>query len=450
MCMPPVTRSGVPLPSRSPAASVMRCVGALRHAVHRELLAAVVLQPDEAQRRRIAPRVVGADHRHVEVAVAVGVDRHRARRARQIADAVQRERVRALIFEPLHAVPRPAVGRRVVEGVAVAVQEVGVAVAIEIDRREPARSEVGVRRSPHEPRREPAAAGIGEHPDLFPLLADERGDVERAAAVEIGDDHVDRARQLLQYVRGITPLAAILEPQRLPVVVAEARRPRDPDRRRRRDRRRARRRRAAAPRPRRGARTGRRRRSRGRPPIRSVGCWERARRGRRRAGPGRRRRRGRSARHGRARERRRSTCSVYTPFGSLPEPGELPASRVADEDVRQAVRRRDRRPRRSQSAAARGRPVARRSARVSRSLMERPQAGSRSVRTDRRPGDGPHAKKRINTFQGGPTPAARKTRPTLPRTKFESDALSWSSWPKRGWLRSAWPPRRMVRTRQSD
>ena len=40
---------------------------------------------------------------------------------------------------------------------------------------------------------------------------------------------------------------------------------------------------------------------------------------------------------------------------------------------------RDRPPRRSLSAAARGRPVARRSARVSRSLMEHPQAGWRSI-----------------------------------------------------------------------
>ena len=65
--------------------------------------------------------------------------------------------------------------------------------------------------------------GIGEHPDLFPLLADQRGDVERSTAVEIGDDHVDRAGQFLEDVNRIAPVAAILEPQRLPLVVTERR-----------------------------------------------------------------------------------------------------------------------------------------------------------------------------------------------------------------------------------
>src|SRR5436190_22672104 len=99
--------------------------------VHRELLAAVVLEPNQAERRRIGPRVVSADDRHVEIAVLVCIERHRTRRAREIGDAMEGKFVRAEVLEPLHAVPRPAVGGRIVERVAVAVQQIDVAVAVE-------------------------------------------------------------------------------------------------------------------------------------------------------------------------------------------------------------------------------------------------------------------------------------------------------------------------------
>jgi len=82
--------------------------------------------------------------------------------------------------------PRPAVRRRVLEGVAVGVQEIGVAVAIQIDHREPAGAEVGVGGSPQEPRREAAAAGIDERPDLLPFLADQRHEIGTAVTVEVG------------------------------------------------------------------------------------------------------------------------------------------------------------------------------------------------------------------------------------------------------------------------
>ena len=109
-------------------------------------------------------------------------------------------------------------GGGVVERVAVAVQDVGVPVPVEIDEGDPARAEVRVRRAPEQPLPQ---LGAGKGPDLLPLLADEGHDVAGPVVVEVGDEGVDGAREPLQDVGLERPAAPVLEPQRLAVVVAE-------------------------------------------------------------------------------------------------------------------------------------------------------------------------------------------------------------------------------------
>ena len=121
-------------------------------------------------------------------------------------------------LQPLHAVPGPAVGGRVVERVAVAVQDVGVSVPIEVDEGDPARAVIRVRRAPEQLR---PGLHAGEGPDLLPFLADQGQDVERVVGVEVGDDGVDGAGEPLQDMGLELPSAPVLEPQRLAVVVAE-------------------------------------------------------------------------------------------------------------------------------------------------------------------------------------------------------------------------------------
>ena len=192
-----------------------------REIVQRERHVAVVLEPHEALRRRVRPAVVGAHDHNVEVSVAVEIGRLRARRAGDVADPVIGERHPAGVLEPLQAVPTASGGGGVVEGVAVAVDHVGIAVAVEVGQRDPARAEVLVAGAEDSYGREVACAVVHVHVDLFPLLAHERDDVEVAVAVDVGNLRVDRARQLLQQVTFEAPPAEVLEPARLALVVAK-------------------------------------------------------------------------------------------------------------------------------------------------------------------------------------------------------------------------------------
>src|SRR5207249_1116996 len=96
----------------------------------------------------------------------------------------------ALVLEPLHAVPRPAVCGGIVEGVAVAVQDVGIAIPIEVDDGDPTGTEVRVRRAPERPGGEATSSVVHEPPDLFPFLTHERDDIRAAVVVEIRDNRV--------------------------------------------------------------------------------------------------------------------------------------------------------------------------------------------------------------------------------------------------------------------
>ena len=162
MCMPPVTRSGRPSPVESPIAERDEVRRRVRGIVQREAHAAVVLEPHQALRRGIVPVVVGADD-------ATSRSPSPSRSAACGLDAPEKSASRCIVelqlpgvLQPLHAVPRPPARRRVVERVAVAVEKVDVAVLVEIDGGEPARSEVVVGGAPDQQRLEPAAPVVDE------------------------------------------------------------------------------------------------------------------------------------------------------------------------------------------------------------------------------------------------------------------------------------------------
>ena len=167
--------------------------GRTGNGVLRELHPAVVFEPDEAGRGGVVPVVVGAGDDDIEIAVAVDIRRLGARGAGQVGDAVKVELQLPLVLEPLHAVPRPAVRRGVVERVAVAVHEIDVAVVVQVCQRQPARSEIRIGRAPDHPRREASRPVVHESPDLLPLLADQRHDVGTAIVVDVGNGRVDRS-----------------------------------------------------------------------------------------------------------------------------------------------------------------------------------------------------------------------------------------------------------------
>ena len=87
--------------------------------------------------------------------------------------------------------PRPAAGRGVVERVTVAVEDVGIAIFIEVDDRDPARTKVRIRRSPEKLGGELPLAVVDKRSDLLPLLADEAHDVGNPVAVDVDDEGVD-------------------------------------------------------------------------------------------------------------------------------------------------------------------------------------------------------------------------------------------------------------------
>src|SRR5213079_346482 len=129
----------------------------------------------------------------------------------------------AAIFEPLHAVPGPAAGRGIVERVTVAVKNVGISIAIEIDHRNPARTPIGICGSPQHLGKKVSLPVVDERPDLLPLLTDEADNVEMSVAVEVDGNGIDGAGQPLQDVGRELPPSQVLEPQRLSLVVAKAR-----------------------------------------------------------------------------------------------------------------------------------------------------------------------------------------------------------------------------------
>jgi hypothetical protein len=68
----------------------------------------------------------------------------------------------------------------------------------------------------------PPRPSLMKAPDLLPLLADQRHDVETPIGVEIDGQRIDRSRQPLQHVLLELPLPFVLQPARLAIVVAEA------------------------------------------------------------------------------------------------------------------------------------------------------------------------------------------------------------------------------------
>ena len=145
--------SGLPSPSTSPRSSVA-CYGVPASSVCRSKTARRrLLQPH--QRRPAAttsspPTNAAADD--VEVAVAVEVGGLRALRRRAGRQRVLDERERARVLEPLDAVVR--LQDEVVERVAVGEQDVQVAVPVEVDELDARRAPVRVRRRVDRLRRE--------------------------------------------------------------------------------------------------------------------------------------------------------------------------------------------------------------------------------------------------------------------------------------------------------
>ena len=186
MCMPPVAASGLPSPSRSPVATVCRCVGDGGDAAQREAHRAVVLQPQQARRRRVVPVVVRGHEQDVEIAVAVEIGRLGAGRALQVHHAVELE---AAGCPCSRATARPATA--------------GCSAARTRRRR---RWHTGCRDRRRDPDRPSTASwsrsrgwssprssaarsrrlpSLTKRPDLLPLLADQRDDVGPLVAVDV-------------------------------------------------------------------------------------------------------------------------------------------------------------------------------------------------------------------------------------------------------------------------
>src|SRR5688500_14160073 len=101
------------------------------------------------------------------------------------------EKTAAEVFEPLHAVPRPLARIGVTETVAIGVEDIRKAIAIQVGQTHAATAEILVGGAEQFFGGEFAAAVVLEEMNFFPLLGNERDDIEGAIAVQVGDANVD-------------------------------------------------------------------------------------------------------------------------------------------------------------------------------------------------------------------------------------------------------------------
>src|SRR5262249_46785115 len=119
----------------------------------------------------------------IEVAVPVQIAGQGAMDARHQGQEVMRVRKPPAVFEPANAVVRPQI--KAVGHVAIGIQDVEIAVAVEIDELDSARPErrlVGLE-NPLAP--EISRALIQERLDAFVFLTDEGEKIEPAVAIEV-------------------------------------------------------------------------------------------------------------------------------------------------------------------------------------------------------------------------------------------------------------------------
>src|ERR1019366_7018720 len=192
-------------------ANVMRCK------VH----FAVVLKPDDALRVRLLPKVVATDGNDVQIAVAVDVGRNRGAGPREKADGMMFELEIALIFQPLDAVPWTWARRQIVESIPIGEQDIHSSVLVQVDQPDTAAAIVFVGAAPNQVRFEISVAIVFEDVDFLPFLADDADDIHVAVVVDIHGNGVDHSGEALQDVRAELPVAEILHPAGLAVVIAE-------------------------------------------------------------------------------------------------------------------------------------------------------------------------------------------------------------------------------------
>ena len=104
------------------------------NAVRGEVLLAVVLEPKKARSLRVAPIVEEGRHDDDQMAVVVQVAGNSAIGAVTAVNVVPDEVQVSHILQPLHAVIRARNDRRQVQVVPICVEDVHVAVVIEIDK----------------------------------------------------------------------------------------------------------------------------------------------------------------------------------------------------------------------------------------------------------------------------------------------------------------------------
>ena len=152
------------------------------------------------------------DRHDVLLALAREVDRYSAHRTVHGSDVVVLEREAIAVFQPLHSMIRlQQVGR--IQAVAVGVQYVEFAVAVEIHEFDTARTVGGVRPLVDGFLVERAFALIEERNDRFMLLADKGHDVRLAVAVDISNRDVNSAVPIIEDARNETrffPVARLI------------------------------------------------------------------------------------------------------------------------------------------------------------------------------------------------------------------------------------------------
>ena len=117
--------------------------------------------------------------------------------------------------------PRTLAGIGVRKTISVGVEDVLFSITVQITQADPAAAVVLVRRPEHDLVGEVTPAVIFEEIDFLPLLRHERRDVQGTVAVEIGHEHIDRAREVQQVVALELSIAHVFHPTNFALIVSK-------------------------------------------------------------------------------------------------------------------------------------------------------------------------------------------------------------------------------------
>jgi len=185
-----------------------------------EILAAVVEPGHHRDGLRVGPIGETADGEQVGETIAVEVGGAGRVGPGQSADAVKHEAA-ITIFEPLDAVPETEALRRVVEAIAIGVDEIGLSVAVQIRDVEAAAAVILIGRAPDVFVRKLALAEVAKPMHLLPFLRNQSGEIHRAIAVEVSDRREETAGLGVHDATLKPPVALVLHPARLALRVAK-------------------------------------------------------------------------------------------------------------------------------------------------------------------------------------------------------------------------------------